>query len=206
MIIERVCVGALEANCYVIAEPGSNEAIIIDPGAEYHKIKNALSKHKLKPAIIINTHGHADHIGCDDEFGLPVHIHKDDVVLLRDAEKNFSSFLSHSFTIKAEAKEIKDGDIIELGQIKLEVLHTPGHTPGGISLFLKYAQEHILFSGDTLFFHSVGRTDFPGASHKELIRSIKEKLLRLPDATIVYPGHGPSTIIRAEKENNPFLE
>ncbi len=205
MIIERVCVGALEVNCYILAESEGKDAVIIDPGSDCGKIKQALIKYKLKPAIIINTHGHADHIGCDDDFGLAVYIHKNDAVLLNDPEKNFSSFISESFVVKAKTKEVKDGDIIELGNIKLEVLHTPGHTPGGISLLLRGLEKNILFSGDTLFFHSVGRTDFPGASSEELLRSIKNKLLILPDSTIVYPGHGPSSTIRAEKENNPFI-
>jgi glyoxylase-like metal-dependent hydrolase (beta-lactamase superfamily II) len=206
MIIEKVCVGPLEVNCYILAESVGSQAVIIDPGADYNKIKLVLDKHQLKPGIIINTHGHADHIGCDDEFGLPVYIHKSDAPLLKDPVRNLSGFISGPLAVKAKAKEIKDGDIIGLGNIKLEVLHTPGHTSGGISLLLKGVEKNILFSGDSLFFHSVGRTDFPGASHEELVKAIKGKLLTLPDSTVVYPGHGPSSTIRAEKENNPFLD
>ena len=205
MILERVCVGELEVNCYILAEAQGKECIIIDPGSDYDKINKVLIRRKLKPAIIINTHGHADHIGCDDDFGLPVYIHKNDAALLGDPIRNLSGFIGESFSINVEIKEIKDGDKIELGKIKLEVLHTPGHTSGGVSLLLRCPEKFMLFSGDTLFFHSIGRTDFPGASHEALLKSIKDKLLTLPDSTVVYPGHGPSSTIRAEKENNPFL-
>jgi len=205
MILECVCVGSLEVNCYILAEAEGKEAIIIDPGSDCQRIKQALSRHRLRPALVINTHGHVDHIGCDDEFGLPLYIHADDVGLLRSEEKNLSNFVSTGFTVKSAVKELKEGDYIELNKIKLLVIHTPGHTPGGISLLLESPENNKLFSGDTLFCHSVGRTDFPGASHEALIKSIKDKLLILPNDTIVYPGHGPTTTIAAEKKNNPFL-
>ncbi len=208
MILERLEVGELQVNCYILAESENSGAIIIDPGKEESKINRVLAKHKLHPVMIINTHGHIDHIGCDDSFNVPVYIHRLDSVLLKDPDLNLSSFLMSSFKVDkgTEIKTVEDKDIIELGKLKLMVIHTPGHTPGGISLFLDNRQVKILFSGDALCYRSIGRTDFPGAEEKTLVSSIKEKLFKLPPETIVYPGHGPSSTIGAEAKNNPFLK
>ena len=208
MIIECVEVGELQVNCYILAESENSKAIIIDPGADVKKIINCLKKHSLQAALIINTHGHADHIGCDDKFGVPIYIHKLDASMLRDAELNFSNFLMSPYSVskKAEIIQIGDKNVIELGRIKLEVIHTPGHTPGGISLYLNSDGKNVLFSGDALFYRSIGRTDFPGADGALLLKSIKEKLLILPPETVVYPGHGESSTINFEIKNNPFLD
>ena len=205
MILETVSVGQFEVNCYILAAREGSSAIIIDPGADDKKIKQALIRHKLKPAMIINTHGHFDHIGCDDKFDIPVYVHQDDLALMKDSAQNLSDFIASGYTVKSDIKTLRDKEEIESEGIQLEVIHTPGHTPGGICLLMKKPRNDILFSGDTLFFQSVGRTDFPGASQDALIGSIKKRLLVLPDEIQVYPGHGPTTTIGREKNYNSFL-
>ena len=205
MILETVCVGQMQVNCYILASSPNSRAIIIDPGDEKQKIERVLKKYCLKPEFIINTHGHIDHIGCDDKFGVPVYIHRQDAVLLESPELNLSAFFASSFSLKSNIKILEDKDKIELDEIQLEVIHVPGHTPGGISLLMKKPKDKILFTGDALFYHGIGRTDFAGASETLLIKSIKMRLFKLSDDTIVYPGHGPSSTIGEEKNNNPFL-
>lgn len=205
MIFETICVGGLQVNCYILASQEGSRAIIIDPGADEARIKKALAKHKLSPAFIINTHGHFDHIGCDDKFGVPIYAYKDEVGLLIDPERNLSSMFFKSYAVKSEIKPLKEGEIVKLDDIELEVIHTPGHSQGGMSLLMKKPRTDILFTGDSLFFQSIGRTDFPGADETTLIDSIKDKLLSLPDNTIVYPGHGPSSTIEKERNSNPYL-
>lgn len=205
MILESICVGPLQVNCYIIAAAEDAGAVIIDPGDEEPKIRKALDKHRLTPACVIDTHGHIDHIGCNDSFGVPIYIHSLDVPMLKDPVLNFSGFLGMSYRADYEVNELRDGQILSLACLTLEVLHTPGHTPGGICLLMKSPQKWILFSGDTLFFHSVGRADFPGSDEALLISSIREKLLTLPPETAVYPGHGPTSTIKEERRSNPFL-
>lgn len=205
MILEIICVGQFQVNCYVLASGKDSPAIIIDPGDECNKIKRLLNKHKLTPAFIINTHGHIDHIGCDNEFSVPVYIHSQDIPLLGNPTLNLSGLLISPYSVKSKVKALEDRQDIELDGIKLEVIHTPGHTPGGICLLMKKPDNKILFSGDTLFFQGIGRTDFPGADEAIIIKSIKEKLFKLDEDTVVYPGHGPSSTIGKEKKSNPFL-
>jgi glyoxylase-like metal-dependent hydrolase (beta-lactamase superfamily II) len=205
MILETLCVGPMQVNCYILASDPDSRAIIIDPGAEEGKIKKVLNKYNLKPEFIINTHGHIDHIGCDDKFDIPVYIHRQDSILLKDPKLNLSSFFMSHFSLESHIITLEDKENIKLDQIQLEVIHVPGHTPGGIALLLVKPKDKILFSGDTLFCQGIGRTDFPGADEALLIKSIKEKLLKLSDDTIIYPGHGPSSTIGEEKRNNPFL-
>lgn len=207
MILETVVVGDLEANCYILAQSRGKGAIIIDPGDEEDKIRQVLKKFDLHPALIINTHGHADHIGADDKFKVTVFVHKLDLVLLRSPELNFSSLLGSPYEVSKETgiKALDENDIIEFEGIKLRVIHVPGHSPGGMSLFLDNGTSKFLFTGDSLFYRTIGRTDFPGGDEALLVRSIKEKLLRFPDNTFIYPGHGPSTTVGEEKKHNPFL-
>lgn len=206
MIFEKICVGELAVNCYILAKGQNSSAIIIDPGEDEKKIRRILDKFGLKPGIIINTHGHIDHIGCDDKFAAPIYVHELDAPLLRNAELNLSNFLGGGFSVtSAEVRVLRDKDIIEFEGISLEVIHTPGHTPGGICLLMKKPQDKILFTGDSLFYRSIGRTDFPGADERKLIGAIKEKIFTLADDTEIFPGHGPSSTIGKEKQENPFL-
>lgn len=205
MILETVCVGPMQVNCYIMASHSNSLGIIIDPGDEEDKIRKVLNKHKLNPAFIINTHGHYDHIGSDNKFNVPVYIHTQDLRLLRNPKLNLSGLFFLPYQVESEIKTLEDGEIIELEDIQLQVIHIPGHTPGGISLLMKKPRSDILFTGDALFCQGIGRTDFPGADETLLIRSIKEKLLNLADDTLIYPGHGPSSTIGDEKKSNPFL-
>lgn len=205
MILETICVGPMQVNCYCLASADNSQAIIIDPGYDEQKIKKVLNKHKLQPAFIINTHGHIDHIGCDDKFDVAVYIHRKELELLKSPELNLSNFLMSGYSVKSKIIALEDKEMIELGQIKLKVIHMPGHTPGGIALLLEKPKDKILFTGDSLFCQGIGRTDFPGADEELLLKSIKEKLFKLDDDTVIYPGHGPSSTIGQEKRSNPFL-
>lgn len=206
MILETVSVGHMQVNCYIIASGPDSQAIIIDPGDDKKKIERVLKGHNLTPAFIINTHGHIDHIGCDEGFGVPIYVHRQDAALLKSPELNLSIFLGGAFSVTSKVKELEDKDSVKLGDLELEVIHVPGHSPGGIALLMKKPENNIVFTGDSLFYHSIGRADFPGASSAVLIKSIKEKLFKLNDNTIVYPGHGPSSTIGEERNNNPFLK
>jgi glyoxylase-like metal-dependent hydrolase (beta-lactamase superfamily II) len=203
--IDVIPVGEIETNCYLIGD--DKEAILIDPGEDADKIIGAIKKRNAKVTNIVLTHGHADHIGAVPELkkytGAPVLIHSEDAIMLTDAMANLSAVFDVPFVTTPADGLLKDGDLIVAGDIKLKVLFTPGHTPGGISLYEK--DTGVVFTGDALFAGSIGRTDFPRASHEQLIEAIQEKLLKLPDETVVYPGHGPKSTIGNEKEENPWL-
>ena len=205
MILETIPVGPMEANCYILAAGESSPAIIIDPGQDERKIQKALDKYKLQAALVVNTHGHYDHIGADDKFKVAVYAHKDDVALLLDARLNLSGVFSSAYEVKSKILPLEDGGIVQAPGLQLKVLHIPGHTAGGIALLLIQPEKNIVFTGDSLFCGSIGRTDLAGGSEALLIKGIKEKLFSLPDETIVYPGHGDSSTIGAEKRDNPFL-
>lgn len=205
MILETLTLGPFAVNCYILGLAEQGKAIIIDPGADYQTIKKILHKNGLTPAFIINTHGHADHIAADDQFGVDIYIHMQDAVLLKDPRGNLSQFLMAPIKIKSPINLIEDNQEICLEKIHLKVIHTPGHTPGSVCLLLIAPENKILFSGDTLFADGVGRTDFPRASEELLRKSIKEKLFNLREDTVVYPGHGPATTIGKEKKRNPFF-
>jgi len=195
----------MQVNCYVLASRNNSPAIIIDPGSEERKIKQILDKHKLSPAFIINTHGHFDHIACDDEFQVPVYIHSQDLLLLKDPQLNLSGLFSLPYQVKSQIITLEDKQVIELEDLHLKVLHLAGHTPGGIALQMIKPADKIVFTGDTLFYQGIGRSDLAGGNESLLIKSIKEKLLTLPNDTVIYPGHGPSSTIGEEKKQNPFL-
>jgi len=196
----------MQVNCYILASGESSGAIIIDPGDQERKIIKVLQKHKLKPVFIINTHGHYDHIGSDDKFGVPVYIHSKDLPLLKDPQLNLSGLFAQGYQVKSEIRILKENDIIGIDGIQLKVLHMPGHTPGGIALVMKKPVEKIAFTGDSLFYQGIGRSDLAYGDEALLIKSIKEKLLTLALDTVVYPGHGPASTILEEKNNNPFLK
>jgi len=202
MILEAIPVGSMEVNCYILAQKEGGSAIIIDPGAQSQKIRKVLDKFKLNPAFIINTHGHFDHIGADNDFGVPVYAHKLDAHLLKDATLNMSGLFALPSVVKSEIKILDDNQVIELEGIKLKVMHLPGHTAGGIGLLLEKPLNNVVFTGDTLFCKGIGRSDLAGGSPELLAKSIEERLFTLPDETKIYPGHGPSSTIGEEKRNN----
>jgi glyoxylase-like metal-dependent hydrolase (beta-lactamase superfamily II) len=201
MIFETVPVGAMGVNCYILASKEGAKAIIIDPGDQERKIRQVLDKHKLEPGLIINTHGHYDHIGADDKFNVPVYAHKLDVPLLKEPLLNLSGLFSLPCRVKSEIIPLGGGEKIVLDDIELKVIHTPGHTRGGITLLLEKPIDKIAFTGDTLFCQGVGRSDLSGGDEKLLFKSIKEKLFNLPAETKIYPGHGASSTIGEEKNN-----
>jgi glyoxylase-like metal-dependent hydrolase (beta-lactamase superfamily II) len=209
MIVDRLILGAYETNCYILrtCEP-AEDCLIIDTGLQAHELINFLQEHKLNPTAVVFTHGHADHItgvaDMRDSFpNIRVYIHKLDAEMLTGLQSNLPPVSAGQFGTEPADFMLEQGSTIVQAGIKLDVFHTPGHTPGGICLYSK--DEGIVFVGDTLFAGSVGRTDLPGASFEQLLASITEKLLPLPDKTVVYPGHGPTTTISREKTHNPFL-
>lgn len=204
MILETICVGPMQVNCYILAAAAGKEAMIIDPGDQTAKIKKVLQQYSLKPVMVINTHGHYDHIGSDDDFGVAVYVHQLDLPMLLDAKKNLSASFSLAYQVSTEIKTLQDKEIIKLDILELEVIHLPGHTLGGIGLLMKSPQTDIIFTGDTLFRQGVGRWDLPGGSRQQLERAIKERLFVLPEGTKVYPGHGAATTIGQEKNSELF--
>jgi glyoxylase-like metal-dependent hydrolase (beta-lactamase superfamily II) len=202
MILDKIVVGEMEVNCYILADEETRETIIIDPGDDYAKIKRRLDNLDLKPKLILDTHGHIDHIGANDKFNLPIWIHKQDSDYLTHPQRNLSTFFVSPYVSPTADRLLEEGDKIRVGkEIVLEVIHTPGHTPGGICL----KGDGFVFTGDTLFSGGIGRTDFPESSEKELLKSIREKILTLDEDMVIYPGHGPTSTIKAEKRDNPFI-
>lgn len=195
--IHKIPVGELQANCYLFVDVKSNKCAVIDPGAEPEKIKEVIERNNLTPLFIINTHGHADHILANEQLNLPVYISKYDADFFTDPNKNLSSLYGNFTFSKKPARLLDDNDKIDVEGLVLKVIHTPGHTPGGICLLHK----GVLFSGDTLFASGIGRTDLPYGSEAQIINSIKNKLFTLPDETKVYSGHGPETTIGKERRN-----
>lgn len=200
-LIKKFVVGPMAVNCYLVADTVSREACLIDPGASPKEIKNYIRENGLDLKFIINTHGHADHIGANGSFEVPIYIHTLDKDFLTNADLNFSSAFFFKITSPEASRLLEDGDEITLGGLKFRVIHTPGHTPGSIALVM----DGVAFTGDTLFRFSVGRTDFDYGDEGALFRSIGEKLLVLGDDTIIYPGHGESSTIKEELKSNPFL-
>jgi len=209
MKIDRLILGAYQTNCYILRTgEAAKDCLIIDTGLEAGELVDFLKRHELNPVAVLLTHGHADHItgiaALRENFpDIKVYIHKLDAKMLTETDSNMLAFVRQPYTTKCADFLIEESNVIEAADIKLNVLHTPGHTTGGISLYAK--DQGIVFVGATLFAEGVGRTDL-GGNMTQLIKSIKEKLCVLPDETIVYPGHGPITTIAQEKANNPYLQ
>jgi len=210
MIVKKLTVGPLQGNCYLLADERTSEAAVIDPGGEGEKIRALLEKEGWKPVALINTHAHIDHTAANkflkEIYDLPLLIHSADGDSLTDPNLNLSLLGLGSSDSPPPDRTLGAGDEIKIGGLVLSVLHTPGHSPGSICLRLRGdSSPDIIFTGDTLFAGGVGRTDFPGGSTEELMESIRQKLLTLPDDSVIYPGHGPPSTIGREKSSNPFL-
>jgi len=225
LIHEILPVGMLQCNCHIVGDPKTREAIVIDPGDDAERILEIIARHQLKVSAIIITHTHIDHVvglhRIQEATGAPVYMHADDLELYRMLDVQ-AAWLGWKVPEKAKVdKLLREGDTVHWGPFEVHVLHTPGHTQGSICLYMpgevplspsNVATEMLaermpgrLFAGDTLFAGSIGRTDLWGGSFQEIIRSLKGKVLALPEDTLVYPGHGESTTIGQERESNPFL-
>ncbi|HHU76831.1 MAG TPA: MBL fold metallo-hydrolase [Firmicutes bacterium] len=204
MILDKLEVGPFMSNCYLVGCPQTFEGMIIDPGAEGKRIIRRVRDLQLKIKYIINTHGHIDHSGANSEvkaaFEAPLLVHHADAPLYRSPQASTSFFMGSGRVVPPDYL-IKGNEQLQMGTLTAKVLETPGHTPGGICLELP----GVLFTGDTLFAGSIGRTDLPGGSYRQIIVSIKSKLLVYADSTKVYPGHGPPSTIGDERRYNPFL-
>lgn len=208
MIHEIVPVGALECNCSIFGDEASREAIVVDPGDDIRLIREILERHGLKVRAIFITHAHIDHIGGAARLkaltGAPVWMNSNDQTLYDNLDWQ-ANWLGVATPDRTEVDVgARDGDSLQLGETAFHVLHTPGHTQGSLCLFVP--AEGKLLAGDTLFRDSIGRTDLPGGDGRQILRSIEDKLLRLPEETRVICGHGPETTIGREKERNPFLQ
>ena len=205
MIIKKLEVGPIMANCFILGCESTKQAVVIDPGDDADRILMELAKSELKVKYLINTHGHFDHVSANKRMkeatGAQIAIHPEDEPMFNELSKSAQMFGLSSENSPPADILLNDGDEIIFGEITLQVIHTPGHSKGGISL---YTKGH-LFAGDTLFAGSIGRTDLAGGDYDTLISSIKEKLLIFDEDTIVYTGHGPETTIGNEKRMNPFL-
>lgn len=205
MHIMRLVVGPLQVNCFIVADEETKEAIVIDPGDDAQDIIRMIKDKGLLVKYIVNTHAHFDHVTANQALkeatGAALLLHEGDAPLLATISQHAKMFGMTSPSSPPADRYVKHGDVITVGAISLKVLHTPGHSPGGICLL----GNGFVFSGDALFESSIGRTDLPGGDLMTLINAIKEQLMTLPDETQVFCGHGPATTIGAERQENPFL-
>lgn len=208
MIHEILPVGPLQCNCSIVGDESTREGMVIDPGDDIRQVLALIGKHGLKIKQIVITHAHIDHVGGAMKLraltGAPILLNQNDYALLKmlDAQAAWLGMVSPG---KVEVEQsIGQADSVKAGNLAAQVMHTPGHTEGSICLY--FAPEKKLIAGDTLFAGSIGRTDLPGGSFEKIIRSLHDRVLTLPDETVVVPGHGPLTTIGAERESNPFLQ
>ena len=213
MIHEVVVVGPLQCNCSILGDEETREAIVIDPGDEVERVLAVLEKHNLKARYIVNTHAHFDHVGNCRELkeatGAEISLHKADLPIYETAPRQAALFAMYGvrpIRITAVDQFLRDADGLQVGKIAAQAIHTPGHTPGSLSLHVPGSARDLLFAGDTLFNGSIGRTDLPGGDFDRLLKSIKDRLLTLDDETEIWPGHGPKTTIGRERRTNPFLQ
>ncbi len=198
MIIKTIPTGMIEENCYIVMDENTNEGFLVDPGADAEILAGAVENMKMKPKFILLTHGHWDHIGAvvelKDKFNIPFYISKNDNDMIQSGQDTYGS------TPNPDGY-LKEGDTFKFADKTIRVIETPGHTPGGVCFLV----DKSLFTGDTLFNGTIGRTDFVGGSFETLVSSVRERLATLPEDTKVYPGHGPSTTIGLEKRQNPYI-
>lgn len=206
LAIRMMVLGPVQTNCYFLINEDTKEVLIVDPADRAQKIIEWINSEALKPVAILLTHGHFDHImgvaGVKKEYNIPIYASRDEVEVLANPQINVSTMMGAYMSMKAD-ELFSDGDVLELAGMKLKVISTPGHTIGSVCFYME--EEKVLISGDTLFEASVGRSDFPTGSSRQLIESIKTRLFVLPDDTDVFPGHGGTTSIAYEKAHNPFI-
>ena len=208
MVFETIPVGPLQCNCSILGDEATREAIVVDPGDDIPQILALLAKHKLTLKQILITHAHIDHIAGAHRLkqltGAPVLCNQNDLAQIKIMDEQAAWLGVPTPTVKAPDDSLDDGKVISFGTLTGSILHTPGHTEGSVCLYLP--GQTLLLAGDTLFAGSVGRTDLPGGNTRKLLTSIHDRLLTLPDETIVIPGHGASTTIGSERLENPFLQ
>jgi glyoxylase-like metal-dependent hydrolase (beta-lactamase superfamily II) len=208
VIHEILAVGPLQCNCSIFGDEATREAIVIDPGDQIEDIQAILAKHRLTVKAIVITHAHIDHIGGAAKLkaatGAPVHMNANDQELYKHLDEQAAWLGMEAPEKTAIDVDAKDGDTLKLAETEFQILHTPGHTQGSSSVWIP--AENKLIAGDTLFRDSIGRTDLPGGNSRQILQSIHDKLLPLPDAAVVVAGHGPNTTIGRERERNPFLQ
>lgn len=207
MIQKALMVGLLEVNCYILGDEETKEAVVIDPGGDEEEILEALNYHGLNLKLIIDTHGHFDHVDANqplkDATGAQIAIHTADAHMLSQPSAEAMFFTGNRLRLSEADILLKENDVLTFGHFRLKVLHTPGHTPGHISLLME--NHPLVYVGDLLFQGSIGRTDFPGGSFDALISSVKTKIFPLGDHYTVFPGHGPVTTVGQERQYNPFF-
>jgi glyoxylase-like metal-dependent hydrolase (beta-lactamase superfamily II) len=205
MLIYKLTLGMFGVNNFLVHSENSSKAILIDACDDPDSILAKISELNLDLVYLINTHGHGDHIAGNEaiikQTGAKLMIHPLDEPYLYDPSLNLSSFMGIELKSPSPDRLLNEGDIVELDELQLKVLHTPGHSPGNITL----VSDEVAFVGDVIFRESIGRTDFPGSSHQQLIETIQSKIYTLPDNTIIYNGHGPETTVGHEKKHNPFV-
>jgi glyoxylase-like metal-dependent hydrolase (beta-lactamase superfamily II) len=207
--INGFALGPWQTNCYVVGVSGGRSCWIVDAGFEPGALIEAVRRSGREPELVLLTHAHVDHIGGLSEVraawpDVPIAIHEAEAEALTDPEGNLSAYLDEPLTAPPADRVLRHGDALELAGLRFEIRHTPGHSPGGICAY--QAENAAALAGDALFNGAVGRFDFPNSDGPTLLRSIRERLLTLPDETTVYPGHGPTTTIGEERQTNPFLQ
>lgn len=206
MLIKKVVVGNFQANCYIAGEEKAGRGVIIDPGGDARRVLDIVEENKLEIVYIIATHAHIDHIAdlkrVKELTGAQFLLHPGDAPFLEKPELNLSSLLQDPRTFPSPERFIRDEEKLRIGEVEFRIIHTPGHTPGSISLIV----DRCAFTGDALFAAGIGRVDLPGGDFKTLQRSIRERIYSLPEETRVFPGHGPETSIKKEKRDNPFVK